>query len=76
MIRVTGRLQKILMLVCGFRVEICLDNVVAKVYLNIKEMERLVAGISIFMSKFNGLVDRIQVINEGFKMVFAFTSST
>ena len=64
------------MLVCGFRVEICLDNVVAKVYLNIKEMERLVAGISIFMSKFNGLVDRIQVINEGFKMVFAFTSST
>ena len=62
------------MLVCGFRVEICLDNVVAKVYLNIKEMERLVAGISIFMSKFDGLVDGIQVINEGFKMVFAFTS--
>ena len=46
MSRVAGSLKKILMLVCGFRVKICLDLVVvAEVYFNIKEGKCLVRRI-------------------------------
>ena len=36
-VKVTGRLEKVLMLVGGFYVQICVDLIVAEVYLYIQE---------------------------------------